>query len=518
MFPDRIMPKIRQKHHCSVPGCYNDSFTHSHLYFHKFPDPGPYSSARNLPPQHEYIIVDKRGYQHKVDRLTVWKTVLKIGDLTKDMRVCSMHFTEEDYEISDLNKRPQLMKIAIPSCNLPESYPDPLVEDNSWKMRGRTKKPINVEIRSFRKSYSTEPEPQILIDIPDDDEEEDPPIFDGTLNNDHQMGCEEGYEHEDIGRIEADRVDVIIHDHGYFKDCQHRYLSSACQIESFANEVEVIAQCDSDQSFADVNSDDIVVDSTGSNITDLEVQNAPLTISEECKKAKKLKSAYTQTDEKPFSFSYSYIERKAGMSYYTGLDNSKIFRLILKSLGPAAYHLQSQWHRVDKVSVENQLLITLIKLKRYTPSIELATMFDTHSTAIHNIFLTWVNFMAAEWKKLAIWPVQALINHRIVPGFRTTPSGMGDPLFCFTISQASAHSQASVDFQDNLKELKVSPSVAQDYSVESQRSYADKLAIAANKSFNILKFKLSSRHEIVGREIFFVCCMLCIFNNDIVIE
>ena len=54
------------------------------------------------------------------------------------------------------------------------------------------------------------------------------------------------------------------------------------------------------------------------------------------------------------------------LQYYTGLDDYRHFQYVLQSLGPAAHHLEYRWSTPQKMSVENQLLLTLIKL-RITP-------------------------------------------------------------------------------------------------------------------------------------------------------
>ena len=76
----------------------------------------------------------------------------------------------------------------------------------------------------------------------------------------------------------------------------------------------------------------------------------------------------------------------------------------MESLGPAAYDLKYRRRKPQKISVENQLLMTLIKLRLHTPNTELAFLFNVSEFTVGNIFVTWVNCMHCSWIKLDIWP------------------------------------------------------------------------------------------------------------------
>ncbi|KAJ8680762.1 hypothetical protein QAD02_016549 [Eretmocerus hayati] len=101
---------------CAVNGCENNSWDHSNLTFHSFPNPQTDRHATSV------YISDWFGNMTKVDQLTAWLHALKIKYHTKGMRVCSKHFKKEDYSFPDVNyhcKRQLLIKTAVPSLNLP---------------------------------------------------------------------------------------------------------------------------------------------------------------------------------------------------------------------------------------------------------------------------------------------------------------------------------------------------------------------------------------------------------------
>ncbi|KAK6165462.1 hypothetical protein SNE40_022386 [Patella caerulea] len=118
-----------------------------------------------------------------------------------------------------------------------------------------------------------------------------------------------------------------------------------------------------------------------------------------------------QTD----SYSYFSVERlkqdNKKMLNYSGCESYDRFLMILHSLGPAAYRLNYYYHDVRNVSIENQLLLTLVKLRMNWTNFVLADMFEISETTVSNIFITWVNFMYHQWKEIQIWPSRDLVRY-----------------------------------------------------------------------------------------------------------
>lgn len=130
-----------------------------------------------------------------------------------------------------------------------------------------------------------------------------------------------------------------------------------------------------------------------------------------------VKCARTQTG--PYTFySYCYLKRKKNaIHYYTGL-NTELFDMVLRTLGPAAYELKYKWSQVNNITVENQFLMTLMKLRRAIPDFELALMFDTSKKTVQNIVVTWINFMYREWKKIDLWPSKDFVGYYMPEAFK----------------------------------------------------------------------------------------------------
>ena len=109
-----------------------------------------------------------------------------------------------------------------------------------------------------------------------------------------------------------------------------------------------------------------------------------------------------------------YLYNDAVIKMYTGLETFAKFLFVLVSLGPAASSLTYRWGDRPSMSLENQLFMTLIKLRMYKSNEELAVCFATSTNTVANIVVTWINFMYHQWKEIDIWPSKELV-HRYMP-------------------------------------------------------------------------------------------------------
>lgn len=85
---------------------------------------------------------------------------------------------------------------------------------------------------------------------------------------------------------------------------------------------------------------------------------------------------------------------------------------------PMANHLRYRGSRVVNLSVEDQFLVMLIKLRRNREDFELGKIFDISTTQVGNIFVTWVSFVYELWSKVEIWPTRELVNYYVPKQFR----------------------------------------------------------------------------------------------------
>jgi hypothetical protein len=106
----------------------------------------------------------------------------------------------------------------------------------------------------------------------------------------------------------------------------------------------------------------------------------------------------------------NFTKDDAGMQYYTGLENVKVFNDVLCSLGPDAYRLNYYQGIIPRLDVADQMLLALVKLRTARPNFELARMFDIPEKHVSPLFVTWIRFMGIQWRKIDIWPSKGVVG------------------------------------------------------------------------------------------------------------
>ncbi|KAE8742513.1 hypothetical protein FOCC_FOCC011923 [Frankliniella occidentalis] len=102
----------------------------------------------------------------------------------------------------------------------------------------------------------------------------------------------------------------------------------------------------------------------------------------------------------------------------TGISSYKLFTLIYQSLVPGLQHIEYRNSKVYNVSHEDQLFLTLWKLRKATTDIELGIHFGIGHTTVSNIFYSFIKFMADQWGKLNLWPSRQLVDYYMPSGFK----------------------------------------------------------------------------------------------------
>jgi hypothetical protein len=122
-------------------------------------------------------------------------------------------------------------------------------------------------------------------------------------------------------------------------------------------------------------------------------------------------SSQTQTLTESIALDIEHFKNDdCGLQFYTGLDNCTVFSTVLASLGPAAYQLNYLYGRNPTLGVQNQLLLTLIKLRTYKTNFELSRMFRIPESDVYIIFVTWVKFMSLQWREINLWPAREVVD------------------------------------------------------------------------------------------------------------
>ncbi|XP_053393114.1 uncharacterized protein LOC128555267 [Mercenaria mercenaria] len=131
-----------------------------------------------------------------------------------------------------------------------------------------------------------------------------------------------------------------------------------------------------------------------------------------------VKNCMTQTDETPMFSIERFSSNNELIHFYTGLESYAKFMFVLNSLGPAAYCLKYIYFQISGISVENQLFMTLMKLRRYSTNFELSTFFSVSESSVKNIVYTWIIFMSKQWREANIWPSQNLVRYFMPSDFK----------------------------------------------------------------------------------------------------
>lgn len=86
---ERLGPKPKYNTNCCVYGCHSRKGSDRRIHFHAFPDKNSGIKVK---------LTNALGQIEEVDKRKAWEKVLLMGKpVSKFMRVCSKHFTSEDY-------------------------------------------------------------------------------------------------------------------------------------------------------------------------------------------------------------------------------------------------------------------------------------------------------------------------------------------------------------------------------------------------------------------------------------
>ncbi|KAL4720645.1 hypothetical protein ACJJTC_001811 [Scirpophaga incertulas] len=129
------------------------------------------------------------------------------------------------------------------------------------------------------------------------------------------------------------------------------------------------------------------------------------------------KSTQTSTFCRIFVLDDLLIDNTA-IHFYTGLENNDKFKLVLSTLCPMAYNLKYKGSQVINISIEDQFLLMLIKLRRNKCDYELSKFFGISKTLVSNIFITWLNFTYDMWSLIDIWPERQIVDYYMPAQFK----------------------------------------------------------------------------------------------------
>ncbi|XP_037303475.1 uncharacterized protein LOC119193825 [Manduca sexta] len=127
----------------------------------------------------------------------------------------------------------------------------------------------------------------------------------------------------------------------------------------------------------------------------------------------------TQVDnEHMFGIINRYKNDDRAIQFYTGFESYRKFYFVYSTLSPVADKINYYGSKVLSLSTEDQLFLTLIKLRQNKCIFELSRFFNISTTTASNIFITWVNFIYQLWSKINIWPDKDLVQYYMPDNFK----------------------------------------------------------------------------------------------------
>lgn len=105
---------------------------------------------------------------------------------------------------------------------------------------------------------------------------------------------------------------------------------------------------------------------------------------------------------------------------YTGLGSKAKFYFVLSTLGPARNKLNYYHGNPPSLSVDDQFLLTLMKLRTHPTNLELSVNFNISEKMVSNIFVTWISFMYQQWSEIDWWSSQNIVRFHSPEQFKKT--------------------------------------------------------------------------------------------------
>lgn len=92
-------------------------------------------------------------------------------------------------------------------------------------------------------------------------------------------------------------------------------------------------------------------------------------------------------------FNYANLNQNDELlNSYTGLPSNSVFQALYNLVKPLNIEYHLTWS-VESINKEDQILITLMKLRHNFPHFDLAVRFNCSSATITNIVITWINIL-----------------------------------------------------------------------------------------------------------------------------
>lgn len=127
-----------------------------------------------------------------------------------------------------------------------------------------------------------------------------------------------------------------------------------------------------------------------------------------------------------------FINRPRCVAYYTGFVSYKQLMDALAQLRPYSHSIKYRRKIEESVCMEDQFLMTLIKLKRAETDATIAMMFEISKDSVQNIVESWINFLFEKWVFMNMWPLKEICHFYIPVGTNVPLEANEDRCECKT--------------------------------------------------------------------------------------
>ena len=158
-----------------------------------------------------------------------------------------------------------------------------------------------------------------------------------------------------------------------------------------------------------VESDRLAVDAICGNEVEVESSqesDIPPVTSPAAEEVPKFEEKSTQAGLKDYFGIHKWKNNDKAIEYFTGFKDYDHFRFVFSLLGESVNCLNygSRYSELSIIDPENAFFLTLFKLRRGTPDVELGFHFGMSDRQVGVIFATWINFLFYEMKDWGITP------------------------------------------------------------------------------------------------------------------
>ncbi|CAC5370329.1 unnamed protein product [Mytilus coruscus] len=244
-----------------------------------------------------------------------------------------------------------------------------------------------------------------------------------------------------------------------------------------------------------------------------------MTVPNESMNVPSIDTSITQTLTWPSLCVEKFLFDSPGIMFYTGLQTYEDFTFVLAN---AAYELNYLYYKVNSVS-ENQIFLTLIKLRQHKTNFELSRLFNISETFGNTIKLLvgatpggLVNYASPAYGGLTS-------DRQICEGINLSSiCDKGDSIMAdkaFNVQDLFAPYDVSINIPTffRKKNRMTGKQILEDRAISSKRVHIEKI-IGLAKTYKILKAPLNITETKLASEITFVCFMLCNFKTCIIPE